>query len=62
MKDFLDLQTGFYRPLWLRILITAVCLGWALLEFVSGTPFWGVLFTGIGLYCAHQFFIAFAPK
>ncbi|TXB63441.1 DUF3329 domain-containing protein [Paracoccus aurantiacus] len=57
-----DLQQDVYRPLWLRVVIVAVCLGWAAVEFVSGAPFWGILFGAVGLYAAHQFFIAFDPK
>jgi hypothetical protein len=26
---FFDLQHPFYKPLWIRVLITALCLGWA---------------------------------
>lgn len=61
MKLF-DLQQEVYRPLWLRLGIVVACLGWALFEFASGAPFWGVLFGALGLYAGHQFFIAFDPK
>ena len=61
MKLF-DLQQEVYRPLWLRVAIVATCLGWALFEFASGAPFWGVLFGALGLYAGHQFFIAFDPN
>ncbi len=61
MKLF-DLQQEVYRPLWLRVTIVAVCLGWALFEFASGAPFWGGLFGALGLYAGHQFFIAFDPN
>lgn len=62
MKSFFDLQQEFYRPLWLRIAIVALCLGWALVELSAGAPIWALLFGGIGLYAGHQFFIAFDPK
>ncbi|MFV0384143.1 hypothetical protein [Paracoccus sp. (in: a-proteobacteria)] len=62
MRDFLDLQKPFYRPLWLRLAIVLFCLAWALFELVSGGPFWAVLFGVIGIYAAHQFFVAFDPK
>ena len=61
-RSFFDLQNAFYRPLWLRLAIVAVCLGWALVEFIGGAPFWGVLFLALGLYAGHQFFIAFDPR
>ncbi|SPF81958.1 hypothetical protein [Pseudoprimorskyibacter insulae] len=53
-----NLQDPFYRPLWLRIAIVAVSLGWALMEVLSGSPGFALLFGAIGLYAAHQFFIA----
>ncbi|AUH33030.1 hypothetical protein [Paracoccus tegillarcae] len=62
MKDFFDLQKPFYRPLWIRVLIVGFCLGWALMELAQGAPFWTILFGAVGLYAAHQFFIAFDPK
>lgn len=58
---FLDVQHPFFRPIWRRVAVVAICLGWAVFEFVSGAPFWGMLFGAIGLYCAHQFFLAFDP-
>ena len=62
MRDFFDLQKPFYRPLWIRLTIVILCLAWAVVEFVSGTPFWGVLFGAIGLYAGYQFFVVFDPK
>lgn len=56
-----DLNHPFFRPLWRRIAVVVLCLGWAVLEFISGTPFWGILFGGIGLYCVWGFFFAFNP-
>jgi hypothetical protein len=58
----LDVQHPFFIPLWRRIATVAACIGWAGVEFWNGNAFWGVLFGGIGLFCAHQFFIAFDPK
>jgi hypothetical protein len=54
-----DPSHPFYAPLWRRVVIVAVALGWAIFEFVSGGPFWGILFGAIGLYCAWAFFVAF---
>ncbi|MGA1600362.1 MAG: hypothetical protein ACO4AU_15040 [bacterium] len=57
----LDLEDKFYRPLWVRLLITFSCLGWAAIEFLSGAPFWALMFGGTGGYCAYQFFVVL-PK
>lgn len=60
--NFMDLQTPFFRPLWRRVTLTAICFGWSVFEFVTDSPFFGIMFGALGLYCAHQFFIAFAPR
>lgn len=52
-----DLDHEFFRPLWIRVAVTAVALGWALFEFLTGAPFWGVLFLAAGLWCCWKFFI-----
>ncbi len=51
------LQDAFYRPLWLRIAIVAVCAGWALFELSSGSTGWALLFGAIGAWAAYQFFV-----
>lgn len=60
MKAF-DVQLAFFKPLWRRVALVALCGGWALLEWSWGNPGWAALFAVIGAYCAHQFFIAFDP-
>lgn len=58
---FFDVQHPFFIPLWRRIAVVALCLGWAGFELALGSPFWAILFGAIGIWCAHQFFIAFDP-
>lgn len=55
-----DLQTAFYRPLWLRSAIVILCLGWAIFEATMGSPGWAMLFGALGIYCVWQFFIVWA--
>lgn len=57
----LDVQSRFFIPLWRRVALVALCLLWALFEFSLGSPGWAIFFVAIGLYCAHQFFVAFDP-
>lgn len=57
-----DFNDPFYRPLWLRIAIVTVCFGWGVFEFVSGSPFWGVVFWGVAAFAFHGLFIAFNPR
>lgn len=58
---FLDVQHPFFRPLWRRLALVVFCMGLFLFEIVLGNPFFGVLIGAVGLYCVHQFFIAFDP-
>lgn len=51
-----DLQIPFFIPVWRRIAVIVVCIGWGTVEFLTATPFWGTLFCGIGVYSAWQFF------
>lgn len=43
-----------YRPLWVRVLLVAVLIGWSALEFYSQAPFWGVIAGGVGLFAAYE--------
>jgi len=54
---WLDLQTDFFKPLWIRVAVVVVCLGWAVFEFTTGAVFWGMLFGGMGVYALWQFFL-----
>ncbi|PQO23849.1 hypothetical protein C2I36_05985 [Rhodobacteraceae bacterium WD3A24] len=58
---FLDFNDPFYRPLWRRVAITAICLIWGAVEFGDGEPFWGILFSALGAYAFWGFFIAASP-
>jgi len=31
-------------------------MGWGIFEFLTATPFWGMLFCGLGAYSVWQFF------
>jgi hypothetical protein len=46
--QLIDPNHPVYRPLWVRILIVAVCFSWALMETTRGDPFWAVLAAGAG--------------
>ena len=62
MPKFIDTDHPMLRPLWVRVLLVAVCLGWAAFEFAGGSPAWGVGFLALGLYAAWAFFLAPAGK
>jgi len=60
--QLIDPNHPAYRHLWVRILIVAVCFGWAGLEFIGGDPFWGVLAGGAGAYSFYMLIWTFDPK
>jgi len=51
----LGLDHPFFRLRWRRIAVVVACLLWAVFEFTSGSPFWGMLFGGLGIAAAWQF-------
>ena len=59
--NFFDVQSPIFRPVWLRLLIVAACLGWALMELTGGSAFWAVIFGASGVYLGYQFFVVFDP-
>ena len=61
MKAF-DLQVPFFRPLWRRVLVVVICLGWAVFEFATGATFWGMIFCAMGIYALWQFFLSEWPQ
>lgn len=60
-RKMFDVQHPFFVPLYRRITVVGVALVWAGAELWLGNPLWAALFAICGLYCAHQFFIAFDP-
>lgn len=57
-----DLQSPWLAPLWRRITITALALGWALVEIWHGATFWAAMFGAAGLWSGYQFFVAWNPE
>jgi hypothetical protein len=51
----LDPNHDFFRPVWRRWLTALVPLGWGAVEFVLGSPFWGILFVAAGAYAGWVF-------
>jgi hypothetical protein len=58
----IDTDHPMLKPLWVRVLLVAICLGWALFEFTGGSGAWGMLFLALGLYAAWAFFLAPSGK
>ncbi len=51
-----DLDHKFFKPLGVRIAVTAITGGWALFEFYSGATLWGIMFAAMAIWCAWSFF------
>ncbi|KAA0700618.1 hypothetical protein DTW90_02925 [Neorhizobium sp. P12A] len=60
--QLIDPNHPFYKSLWRRILIVAVCLGWAVIEASTREPFWAVLVGAVGIYAAWMLLLNFDPK
>lgn len=46
-----------YRPLWVRVLLVVLCFGWAVLEAMTASGFWSVLFGVVGVYLFWRLFL-----
>ncbi|WP_071672627.1 hypothetical protein [Nioella nitratireducens] len=57
-----DLDHPFFRPLWIRIAVVAVCGGWGLFELSNDATGWAFVFLGLGAYAAYGFFVTFDPR
>lgn len=49
----------FFRPLWRRVLATAVVAVWCAIEWWYSDPFWGMLTGAVLAYCVWAFFLTF---
>lgn len=56
-----DTAHPWFRPLWVRVLLLAVTGGWGLLELVSDSPGWAVLFLGIAGWVIWALFLTYEP-
>lgn len=61
MKDLFNIRHPMFRPLWVRLLITGLALGWALVELATGNPVWAAVFGAAGAWCAWEFFVVYDP-
>jgi hypothetical protein len=55
-------QHPFYKPLWRRVAIVAVTVGWLVFELMTGaSPMWVMVAVGFLAYSLYIFFITW-PK
>jgi hypothetical protein len=60
--QLIDPNHPFYRPLWIRIAIVGVCLGWAIVEASTREPFWAIIVGALGIYSAYKLLLTFSPQ
>ncbi len=51
----------FFRPLWVRLIVVAVCIGWGLFELMSNSVGFAIIFLSAGFYAGYRLFITFDP-
>lgn len=56
MKDH---EHPFFRPLWRRVAVVAVCAAWSIFEFSNGATMWGTIAGGFTAYAVWQFFFLY---
>ncbi|OJF94375.1 hypothetical protein [Pararhizobium antarcticum] len=62
MIKLIDPDHPFYRPLWIRLLIIALCGFWTAVEFRNNENTWGMIFLAVTTYTACTLLIFFKPK
>lgn len=62
MAKLIDTEHPMLKPLWVRILIVAICAAWAAFEFTAGSSAWGGAFLALGAYAFWAFFLDKARK
>ena len=62
MMKFIDPDHPFYKPLWRRLVIVALCIAWTAFEFWHGEQTWGMIFLAVSAYTACVLIIFFKPK
>jgi hypothetical protein len=48
-----------YRPLWVRLTLVIVVIGWGGVELMTGSPGWAVMFIALGAFLTWSLIINF---
>lgn len=57
--QIIDPKHPFYRPLWVRLLVVAICAVWFVVELVFGSPFFMVIMGALTVYTLLVLIIRF---
>lgn len=60
--QLIDPKHRFYRPLYVRVAVVAVCLGWAIVEATTGEPIWAIAVGAVGVYAAWMLLLNYTPS
>jgi hypothetical protein len=60
--DIIGAKHPFFEVAWRRYATVAVSAVWAIVEWTLGSPFWGVLSTGVTCLAAYELIYAYKPK
>ena len=56
-----DLRHPFFNPAWRRVLTVVLALGWALVELLTGSPGWAMMFGAVGLWAGYVLLLTWTP-
>jgi hypothetical protein len=56
-----DAEHPFFRPLWRRVAIVALCAAWTAFEYWNGETMWATLVGAITAYGAWVFLLTYKP-
>lgn len=59
MIRFFGFDHPFFVPLWRRLAVIAVALGWGAIEIAMGAVEWGLLFVALGAIATYGLLIAY---
>jgi hypothetical protein len=60
--DIIGANHPFFEVARRRYITVGVSAAWAVMEWVVGSPFWGVLATGVTCLAAYQLIYTYKPK
>lgn len=58
----IDADHPFYRPLWVRLVLVGICVGWTAVEFYNGQQTWGLIFLAVAAYAFAQLILFYKPS
>ncbi|WP_114010096.1 hypothetical protein [Cohaesibacter intestini] len=57
-----DFDIPFFRPLWVRLIVVTICIGWGLFELMGNSVGFAMIFLSAGFYAAYRLFVTFDPE